>query len=364
MPISHALRDRIEAYVRSPRPQNLDRDHDFAEAVLGYLCARLSWASKDGSFGNGRVLGEIEKQVGLLREMREPLVIRVAMDSSQLPRERFLHPAHNLIEAWRVAAHLSAATPPAFFLACADVAFEHLQPPDLKPGEVCWGPGFYGFRLKEAKGGLDPLEWLVSSEARELWNEADEPARERYLETLIRLAEVPSLDPWAVTPILSRVGDLLPLGIRAAFAKQLPQGTTESAMQVEESARKLGAPAATREGAAPVESLPKPPGALARLHVMLDVVRATLDADGPIGPAIDAFESAAEMLTSDDVLAVEHDNAVMLLDGLRDRVRTAKDAKRLLAVAAKIPEAHLSSGPARRLDDLRDRLRARVRSKK
>lgn len=364
LPISRALRDRVEAYVKSPRPQNLDRDPDFAEAILGYLCTRLAWASKDGAFGKGCVFGEIERPIGTLRELHEPLVIRVAMDSSELPRERFLHPAHNLIEAWQVATHLSAANPPAFFLACADVAFEHLQPPDLEPGKVYWGPGFYGFRLKKAKGGLDPLEWLVSSEARELWNEADPETQERYRETLIRLAEIPSLDPWAVIPILSRVGDLLPLGIRAAFAKQLPQGTTESVMQLEGAARNVGAPAATLQVAAPVEGPAKPAGALAQLHVQLDVVRTTLDRDEPIGCAIDAFEIAAEMLASDDNLADECDDAVMLLDGLRDRVRTAKEAKRLLAVAAKIPEARLLTGPRRRLGELRDRLRARVRLKK
>ena len=142
------------------------------------------------------------------------------------------------IEAWRIATHLSAAKPPAIFLACADVAFEHLTPPDLAPGEVSWGPGFYGFRLREAKTEpMDPMEWIASGDAGEVWKEADETevdqarkegernAERRVLLKLLRqrfgelpaavvarveAADVPELEAWTERIMMaSRLEDVL-----------------------------------------------------------------------------------------------------------------------------------------------------------
>lgn len=151
------LQDRLDAFVKTPTSINLDRDPAFAEALLGWVCARLAWAAPDGAFRGGQAFGEVETPVESLLALDAGLVIRVSMDSSDLPRERFLHPLHNLIEAWHVAKHLSSAHPPAFFLACADVGFEHLAPPILEPGDVRWGPIFFGFRLrKDEAAPLDP----------------------------------------------------------------------------------------------------------------------------------------------------------------------------------------------------------------
>lgn len=360
-----ALRDRVEAFRRNPRPLTVynDRDADFAEALLGYLCARLCWASEDGDFGNGRVFGEVEHAVDRILALQEPLIIRVAMDCSELPRERFLHPSHNLIEAWRIATYLSAEKPPAIFLACADVSFEHLTAPgvapNLSPGEVYWGPGFFGFRLRQAKtDALDPLEWLVSSEAREIWIRADEPTRASYQEALSRLAESPSLDILALVPVLDRVGDLLPLSMRAAFARRLPHGAAQGARNLERAARNLlGSavpPPVLIDGDVPRSTNLS---AQAQLQAALDTVRATLRGDEPVDAAIEAFEASIPILSSSEVTGADRDAAVMLLGGLRSRLRTAEQAKRVFAVAATIDDAGLSRVARRGLHDLRTWLR-------
>jgi hypothetical protein len=76
----------------------------------------------------------------------------VAMDTFSLPRERFLRPNHNLMGVWEIARHLVALDPPMVVLACADVAFAHIQPPRLEPGEVRFGPTFFGFRVSRSGG--------------------------------------------------------------------------------------------------------------------------------------------------------------------------------------------------------------------
>ncbi|WP_438025438.1 HEAT repeat domain-containing protein [Sorangium sp. So ce233] len=354
---SAALRDRLEAFCDAPRSQNLDNDPEFAEALLGYLCARLCWASEDGNFANGRVFGEVEQPVDRILALDNPLIIRVAMDSSELPRERFLHPSHNLIEAWRVATHLFARNPPTILLACADVAFEHLTAPgaapDLVPGEVCWGPSFFGFRLRQAKTeAMDPLEWLVSSEAREVWIQADKSTRDRYLETLTSLAMSPSLDVWAVVPVLDRVGDLLPISIRAAFAQRLPRGMEQGARSLERAARNLGSfetshlPSFTTSlSGLTASSVP------IQLQKVLDIVRTTLRGEGSIDPAIEAFEASVSVLSSNDIADTDRNAAAMLLSGLRNRLSTVDQAKRVLAVAETIDEAKLSRVARRGLHD-------------
>jgi HEAT repeat protein len=357
-----ALRDRLEAFVKAPRAVNLDNDLPFAEAILGWICARLCWAAEDGAFRNGRVFGEVKEHVNALLGLDE-LVIRVAMDSSELPRERFLHPAHNVIEAWQVATHLYAERPPAFFLVCADVDFEHLVPPTLAPGQVFWGSGFFGFRLRKGKpeaAALDPLELLVSGDARAAWQGANEETQARYLEMMSRLANLASLDPWALVPVLSRVGDLLPLSVRAAFAQRLPRAMVENVLQLELASRSLG----THESAPPPVAPPVPvgvtesaPSAAAELQAALDIVRGTLDGSGPIDAAIDAFEQGLGALVSSEVYDADRDDAVMLLDGLRDRMTTYEQAKRVLVVAVKIDDTMLSRGTRRRLYDLRSWLR-------
>ncbi|WP_437601207.1 HEAT repeat domain-containing protein [Sorangium sp. So ce590] len=138
---------RLRSWVKTPSSLDIDLDPELGELALAWVCVRLAWASEDGSLAAGRVFGEVAQPMERLWAPGQPVLIRIAMDVSELPRERFLRPNHNLIEAWRRAQYLRAANPPSVFLACADTGFEHLTPPEIQPGETHWGPTFFGFRL-------------------------------------------------------------------------------------------------------------------------------------------------------------------------------------------------------------------------
>ncbi len=121
-------------------------DPAFAEAILAFLLVRLGWAAEGGRLGpNGRVLGELRGLPDTLAG--ESIVVRLRLSAEDLPKERLLHPLHNLMEAWQVGARLRCASPTSVWLACADVDFADLVPPSLPPGSVHWGPTFWGFAL-------------------------------------------------------------------------------------------------------------------------------------------------------------------------------------------------------------------------
>jgi HEAT repeat protein len=221
------LDEKLEAFLRAPQPIRLERYPDFAEAILGWLCARLAYASKDGKLSNGRLHGEFPS--GMPDRHFQPggrILIRISMDADDLPQERLLYPLHNLIEAWRVARHLRVEDPPAIFLACADVAFSDLHAvlPELKPGQLVTGPTFFGFRLPrgQAPTGDPTLLLSASTLATERWEQASEEERACHIHVLASLVEDPDLDPWVLVPLLARIGHLLPPGLRAALANRLP----------------------------------------------------------------------------------------------------------------------------------------------
>lgn len=94
-----------------------------------------------------RIFGEI------LPSRKEGVtLLRLAKDTSELPRDRRIWPAMNLILAWEKACHLVASTPTTLLVACADLHSDLLWEtvPHLEPGEVQLGPVFFGFRLREA----------------------------------------------------------------------------------------------------------------------------------------------------------------------------------------------------------------------
>jgi hypothetical protein len=171
------------------------------------------------------------------------ILIRVSMDSKDLPRERFLFPLHNLIEAWRVARHLRAEDPPSIFLACADVDFSDLEAalPNLEPGRLVAGPMFFGFRIPRGQGPTGDPTLLLSATtlAAERWAQASEEERARHVSILVGLAEDPDLEPWMLVPLLSRMGHLLPPGLRAALANRLPRSAEEAGALLERAARVL-----------------------------------------------------------------------------------------------------------------------------
>ncbi len=122
-------------------------DEGGAEAQVALWLVRLGWAGEGGRLGPaGRVLGEIRSLPGSLAEGGD-FVVRIRMSAEDLPKERLLHPLHNLMEVWQLARQARLAKAASFWLACADVDFDDLVPPAVKPGEVHWGPTFWGFAL-------------------------------------------------------------------------------------------------------------------------------------------------------------------------------------------------------------------------
>lgn len=360
------LQDHLEAFVKAPRPLHLDSDPIFAEVLLGWLLARLSWAGPEGQFRDGRVFGETEKPVERLVYWEQPLVVRVAMDSADLPRERNLYPLSNLIEAWRVATHLSTARSVTFFLACADVGFEHLTPPELEPGQVFWGPGFYGFRLRQAEAlsPQDPIDLLVSQNARQMWLEAPDEESLRYQETLARLAMAPEVDLWALVPVLSRIGDQLPPSIQEALRQRLPRVTSEAARQLGAAMRRLGgelqidAPNVASPESQLSDAAPHSPiNVGVSLQIAMDEVRKVLIEGAPSDHALKTFEQSLHLLASPDIAEGDRDDAVMLFAGLLERTRDPAQMERMLVIGEQIELLVLSRGARRRLRDLQRKLR-------
>lgn len=78
-------------------------------------------------------------------------LLRLSKDANELPRDRKIYPAANLVLAWLQASRLVAARPTAVLLACADLHSEELRlaMPQLEPGQVVVGPVYFGFRLRE-----------------------------------------------------------------------------------------------------------------------------------------------------------------------------------------------------------------------
>ena len=91
------------------------------------------------------MLGELRDLPGTL--VGGSHVVRLRLSAEDLPKERLLHPLHNLMEAWQLAGRLRSAAPTSVWLACADVDFDDLVPPSLAAGTVHWGPTFWGFVL-------------------------------------------------------------------------------------------------------------------------------------------------------------------------------------------------------------------------
>ncbi len=131
-------------------------DPALLRAFLGWLLVRLAWAEPQGQLAlsapsgpapKGRAYGEVRAPVEDILSPDAVLVVRIQMLDSRLPHERLLHPAHNLVEAWRVARQVPLVNPPTLWIACINVDFEDLRPPQLAPGECHGGPTYWGFRF-------------------------------------------------------------------------------------------------------------------------------------------------------------------------------------------------------------------------
>lgn len=147
----HALR----RYLGEPSTLSQDDDPSLFRLVVAWAAAKLVSTLPEPAptpqtdlfmDTSEKLLGESEwkdSPNGMWR-------IRLAMDASDLPRNRNIWPAANATIAWKIACHLLAKEPRCVVLACADVAFVDVAYPELAPGEVRVGPTFFGFRLREA----------------------------------------------------------------------------------------------------------------------------------------------------------------------------------------------------------------------
>ena len=92
------------------------------------------------------------------------------------------------------------------------------------------GPTFFGFRIPHGQvpAGDPTLLLSASTLAATRWEQASEEERALHISVLAGLAEDPDLEPWMLVPLLSRIGQLLPPGLRMALANRLPQSAGEA----------------------------------------------------------------------------------------------------------------------------------------
>jgi hypothetical protein len=228
---SPLLAEQLLAFVQAPCTIDVDRDPDFAELVLGWICARLTRTEGPEDGGQVRLFGELRAAPPLLLHASdEQLVIRIAMSAEDLPAERMLYPLHNLIEAWRIARRLRTARPLVLWLACADVDFEDLAPPDPpSPGDLHCGPTFFGLRLGASDEETATLpDWLALASEADQFRRMSSEARAPFIQALARLVRAPDLAPWALAPLAARIGQDLPPALRAALAARMPSSAVEA----------------------------------------------------------------------------------------------------------------------------------------
>lgn len=240
-PFLLALRDALEAFVRAPRPLNIDADPVLGEAVMGWLALRLVGVHAGAkAMSRGTVTAETSTP---LLATAAPLHLRWTLAEHELPEDPGEIPRHRA-EAWRVASALYAREPPAIFVSL----FPGAVPPELPPGEMVLTSHGYGFRVRKVAplrcGEIERpfLAWLVSADVRAAFLAADDTRRARFIEVLDALADFHALDPFTVIPVLSRVGDLLPADLRTRFLVRLPRALAELALLLDQAERRLSAP--------------------------------------------------------------------------------------------------------------------------
>jgi HEAT repeat protein len=318
---------KLVSYLRAPRRLHLDAEPDLGTALIAWLLARLGWGSPTGEFGNGRLWGELAEPIST--PIPPLLLLRVAMLDSRLPTERRLHPHHNLIEAHKIARHLRTTRPLTLFLACADVPFEDLIPPSLKPGQVRWGPTFYGFRLSEEPISIPDeaaerfADLLVSRDPLSLWRTWDDSRRAAAIDRLGVLADRDDVEPLTLAPLVTRLGAELPEPLRRSLAKRITPSISGAVPLVDEYALAQGT-----AGLRPTFPFSTPgPSPLAAL---LDSLRLGTDGEDP-KPALSALDGIADLLRPGRAQEVDALEVVHRLDRIRNRHRTPAVAKALLA---------------------------------
>jgi HEAT repeat protein len=346
------LQERLAAYIHAPRYLHFDQDPALAQAVIGWLLVRLTWAAEGGKPGpHGRIFGTLAQGIHLDgTDASSTILVRIAMLDAALPAERLLYPIHNLIEAWRVARYLRTTRPLTLWLACADVNFADLFPPPLEPGQVHWGPTYYGFRLAEgpieSETVIDPLfELMIAFDAAERWARMTLETQARALDSLGQLLGRTDLDIWSLVPFLGRLAEVLPAGMKQRLVALVPHGTSEIARVLDAARTALGALAA--QPTAPFPAAGKDTiGPRARLAERLNLIRRLLrESPADWTPALQAVGELPALLQSLPALADDDlVEIVGLLDQLLDRHRAVPAARQLLEILDALPErpkAHL-----------------------
>jgi hypothetical protein len=145
----------LKRFLTEPRKLSEKDDEALFRLVVAWTAAKLvATLPEPAPMPEARLFMDPWERLLGESESKDPASatwqLRLAMDASDLPRNRNVWPAANATMAWRVASHLLAKQPRSVVLACADLAYADLAYPPLEPGQVCIGPTFFGFRLHEA----------------------------------------------------------------------------------------------------------------------------------------------------------------------------------------------------------------------
>jgi hypothetical protein len=136
-------------------------DRELFDAAVVWMTAKLvsTMPSEDWTVARTHI-DEADLLLGELIQVEENneqrILVRLAKDSFELPRDRDIWPAANVVFAWQLGQRLRAMKPTVIVVVCADVsdADAIALSPQLRPGEIRIGPTVFGFRLKE-EGATD-----------------------------------------------------------------------------------------------------------------------------------------------------------------------------------------------------------------
>jgi len=307
--------------------------------VIAWTVARLGWAERLGRMNDGRLFGLLQNDDSRLT------TLYLHMDAADLPAERWVHPIHNTIEAWKIARYLRASQPTYVWMACADVQPDDLpERPALEPGQQSYGPLWYGFRLHEGPPREDESDpWarlLLSLDAETLCQ--DEQLLATVVTRLSAWLERTDLDAWAVVPLLSRVGQLLPPGLQRAMGERLPKGSASAAQMLEEARARLGASNAAVATSTEAAEPRRPSGVVLGAKARDEVAELLRQESPDCEKATRVIESVVPELSNlddKDLLGV-----VSQVASIWDRANSPALTRRLLKVLEALP-ARASDSP-------------------
>lgn len=145
----------IGAFLRDDRELDGTRDPALFGQVVTWACAKLVSTVSETIVRDTRVdptamlFGEFAEECA--DSWGEIVKIRLAKDASELPRDRDIYPAANVLAAWEVMSRVRAPHPMTILVACATAPFDVLDYPRLTPGDLRFGPTFFGFGMRLAQ---------------------------------------------------------------------------------------------------------------------------------------------------------------------------------------------------------------------